>query len=140
MIWRLGLGALLLAVLAAALWVRLAPLPPERFHKMSAETRTGDHPAPGGFEAVRQVPDPQARLAELDRIITAHPRTARLEGSPDEGLLTYVTRSALWGFPDITNLWVEGDRVHLRGHLVFGRSDLGVNAARIQGWLARAGL
>lgn len=141
MILRAGLAIVVLAVLAAALWVRLAPLPADRYHRIpTAQHEAGDWPETGGFEAVRQVPDPKARLVELDRVIRAEPRTTLLEGSPDEGLITYVTRSALWGFPDITSLWIEGDRIHLRGHLVFGRSDFGVNRARLEGWLARSGL
>lgn len=128
--------------LAADVWVRFAPLPADIWHRIPAEAHdvAGDWPEPGGFEAVRQLPDPKARLVELDKIIRATARTELLEGSPEEGLLTYVTRSALWGFPDISTLWIEGDRIHLRGHLVFGRGDFGVNRARIEGWLARAGL
>ncbi|MDF2139915.1 DUF1499 domain-containing protein [Paenirhodobacter sp. CAU 1674] len=137
---RIGLIALVLLVAGFAAWVRLAPLPADRWHKMAATKTEGDWPDTGGFEAVRQIPDPQARLAELGRIVAASPRTVLLEGSVEEGLMTFVTRSAVWGFPDITNLWIEGDRVHIRGHLVFGRSDLGVNRDRILGWLGRAGL
>lgn len=137
-----GLALVLVLALAADAWVRFAPLPADIWHRIPVETRTeaGDWPEAGGFEAVRQLPDPKARLVELDKIIRATPRTELLEGSPEEGLLTYVTRSAIWGFPDISTLWIEGDRIHLRGHLVFGRGDFGVNRARIEGWLARAGL
>ena len=141
---RLALGVLLAVVIliaAADAWVRLAPIRADRWHRIPATAQAvGDWPETGGFEAVRQVPDPQARLAELDRIIRATPRTSCLEGAPEEGLVTYVTRSALWGFPDITNLWIEGDRLHIRGHLVYGRSDLGVNAARLHHWLELSGL
>ncbi|MDD8024442.1 MAG: DUF1499 domain-containing protein [Paracoccaceae bacterium] len=137
---RIALIILVVLVVGVAAWVRLAPVPADRWHKTTAGKAVGDWSETGGFEAVRQIPDPQARLAELGRIVAATPRTALLEGSAEEGLITFVTRSAVWGFPDITNLWIEGDRVHVRGHLIFGRSDLGVNRDRILGWLGRAGL
>lgn len=140
MILRIALALLILAVVGFAAWVRLAPLPVDRFHRMAAAQAEGDWPEPGGFEAVRQVPAPQATLAELTRLAEATPRTTRLEGAPEEGLVTFVTRSRIWGFPDISNIWIEGDRIHIRAHLVFGRSDFGVNRARVEGWLARAGL
>jgi hypothetical protein len=44
----------------------------------------------------------RAALARLDEIALATPRTTRLAGSPDEGRITWITRSALWGFPDYT--------------------------------------
>lgn len=141
MIWRVGLFLLVALVLGFAAWVRLAPVRPERWHRVpSAAAQVGDWLAPGGFEAVRQLPKPQAALVALDEIISTTPRTQRLEGAPEDGLVTYVTRSAVWGFPDITNLWIEGGRLHIRGHLIYGRSDFGVNRARIEGWLGRAGI
>lgn len=140
MILRLVLVALVLAVLAFAVWVRLAPLPVDRYHRMDSANAPGDWPARGGFEAVRQVPEPRAALVALARAAELTPRTELLEGSVDEGLLTFVTRSAVWGFPDISNVWIDGDRVHLRAHLVFGGSDFGVNRARVEAWLAQAGL
>jgi len=140
-ILRITLIAIVIVVIAIAAWVRLAPLPVDTYHRIPATQRAeGDWPEAGGFEAVRQVAEPAARMAELDRMILSTARTRRLEGSVEEGLITYVTRSAVWGFPDITNLWIEGDRLHLRGHLVFGRSDLGVNRARIDHWLVLCGL
>ena len=140
MILRLVLAALILAVLVFAVWVRLAPLPIDRYHRMDSNNAPGDWPARGGFEAVRQVPEPRAALETLARAAERTPRTELLEGSVDEGLLTFVTRSAVWGFPDISNIWIDGDRVHLRSHLVFGGSDFGVNRARVEGWLSQAGL
>ena len=39
-------------------------------------------------------------LAKLDRLAQATPRTKVLAGSPDEGFVTYETRSAGFAFPD----------------------------------------
>ncbi|RLL63935.1 DUF1499 domain-containing protein [Paenirhodobacter hankyongi] len=140
MILRLVAALLLLAVLGLGAWVRLAPLPADLYHRMDSAHGVGDWPAPGGFEAVRQVTEPKATLAALVTVVEATPRTALIEGSVEEGLVTVVTRSALWGLPDISNLWIEGDRVHVRGHLIFGPFDFGGNRSRIEGWLARAGV
>lgn len=139
---RRGAAAfLVLALAGGALWVRLAPLPADRYHRVPVLVQpVGDWPEAGAFEAVRQVPDPKARLVELDGIIREAAQTEALDGTPDEGLMSYVTRSALIGFPAIITLWIEGDRLHLRGASAFGPVDFGANRAHIQGWLARAGL
>lgn len=130
----LGLGLLL--------WPRLAPISADAFHRIDPEP--GAAPEAAGFEAVRQVPAPKAVLADLTRIATASESTELLEGSAEEGLVTVVTRSTPLGLPDITNLWIEGDRVHLRGHAAFGLTALGDGraraAVRIDDWLGRAGL
>ncbi len=127
------------------LWVRLAPIPVDAVHRIGAQTYgTGDWVEPEAFEAVRQVPAPRAALSDLVRIATARPETEVLEGSAEEGLVTVVTRSSVLGLPDITNLWIEGDRVHLRGRAIFPLLTLGSPRARaesrIEAWLALAGL
>ena len=45
---------------------------------------------------------PEDVLARLDAIALQTPRTMRLDGSPEDGLITWVTRSAVFGFPDYT--------------------------------------
>jgi uncharacterized protein (DUF1499 family) len=52
-------------------------------------------------------------------------------------MVTYVTRSRVMGFPDYTTVRQAGDMVEIYGRLRFGKSDLGVNAARIDRWLRR---
>jgi uncharacterized protein (DUF1499 family) len=54
-----------------------------------------------------------------------------------KGAKLYVTRSAVFGFPDYTTLRRAGDQLEIYGRLRFGKSDLGVNATRIDGWLMR---
>lgn len=134
------LTLLALIALSGALYVRVAPMDPEEFHRTYPGHGTGDWPTAGGFEAVRAVAGgPQEVLARLDAIILATPRTHHLAGSVAEGHVSYVTRSPLWGFPDTTNVWLEGDLLHIRGHLRFGGSDMGANRARIEGWLQALG-
>lgn len=137
------LAGLAIAVLAFGAWVRLAPHEAARFHRAGPALPLGNHASPGGFHAVRPwaafAGTPQTALARVEEVIRATPRTPRLAGSPTEGHFSYVTRSALWGFPDTTNVWIEGEALHISGHLRFGQSDLGVNRARIEGWLSALG-
>lgn len=122
---------------AAQAYIRLAPLPaPEPGERWGTYPQwEGD---PGGFGLTLQATPAQA--AALDAAIRATPRTRLLGGSLAEGQLRYVTRSLVWGFPDITELTVRPEEISISGHLVFGRSDFGVNQRRIEGWLAVAGL
>ncbi len=85
--------------------------------------------------------DATESLRALDKVARETARTTRLFGSPEEGLTTYVTRSALFGFPDYTTIGIfdgpEGDKyLEIFGRLRFGRSDLGVNTRRIREWRA----
>jgi hypothetical protein len=79
--------------------------------------------------------NPAALLARLDAIALATPRTTRIAQS--DGRITWETRSALWGFPDYTTAEVRTDGLYIYARLRFGRSDLGVNAARLNDWLAQ---
>jgi len=68
------------------------------------------------------------------------PRTEVVAGSLAEGQVTYVTRTKLMGYPDFTTIGVYGADpryVEVYGRSRFGRSDLGVNAKRVNGWLAQ---
>ncbi len=140
----IALGLVAVLVAGFAFWVRLAPTDPSAWHQPAYPKGLGDFPADGGFEAVRPLNRPAAEvLAEADRVIMATPRTDRIAGSVEEGMITYVTRSALWGFPDYTTVWVtesETPTISFHGRLRFGRSDMGVNRARIEDWLAELDL
>lgn len=80
-------------------------------------------------------------LARLDTIAMATPRTTRLAGSPTEGRITWITRSRLFGFPDYTTAAATrieaGTRLNILARLRFGRSDRGVNGARLRDWRTR---
>lgn len=125
------MGAVLALAIGASLWVRMAPSDPSQWHAMP-EAIT-DRDLPGG--AMRVVGAGENGLARLDAIIRATPRTELLAGTKEEGLMTYVTRSALWGFPDYTTIRQRGKQIELYGRARYGRSDLGVNAARLDRWL-----
>jgi uncharacterized protein (DUF1499 family) len=131
------IGGLVLATLAFGAWVRLAPSDPARWHSDPAQGTAGDNSPVA--KAYLPVPPAEA-LAAFDAVALTAPRTTRLAGGVEEGRITYVSRSRLWGFPDYTTVSaVPGDggawlAIHARAR--FGRSDLGVNAARVGRWLA----
>lgn len=126
----IGLG--LLAILAFAAYVRLAPSDPARWHVIPEGLEEGN----GTGYALRRIEARPDTLAALDAIARATPRTRVLAGSVEDGMITYVTRSAVMGFPDYTTVAREGESVVLYARLRFGQSDLGVNAARLDRWLA----
>jgi hypothetical protein len=134
----------LLAAVAASAYVRLAPSDAAEWHvdPAAAEPRDGHfvvRPAGGDTDGPLMEMPPGEALAAFDRVATATPRTERLAGSVEDGRITYVTRSRLWGFPDYTTVEaVEaegGSRYVIHARLRFGQSDMGVNAARVRGWL-----
>lgn len=81
-------------------------------------------------------PDPAAVLAKFAAIALAAPRTQVFAGSVAEGHVTFVTRSLLWGFPDFTTAQITPGGLTIWARQRFGRGDLGVNGARLKGWLA----
>jgi uncharacterized protein (DUF1499 family) len=126
------LSLVLLAVLGFGLWVRLAPSDPVRWHVSAGDAGNRDFAG----AAIRTVAAGPGDMARLDRIIRATPRTTHLAGSPEEGMVTYVTRSRLWGFPDYTTIEARPGQIVIHGRLRFGSSDMGVNRARLEGWIA----
>lgn len=132
----------LFAAAAFAAYVRLAPSDSARWHLALPADGPPDcavQPATGSARfACTYADPPEALLARLDAIALATPRTLRLAGDPASGRITYVTRSALWGFPDYTTAQAtptpDGTRLDLHACLRFGSSDMGVNAARLGQW------
>ena len=127
-------------------WIRLAPVNPQVWNVMPAPALgAADSPwntvtALTGGAVLRLSPDtgdPALLLARLDRIALATRNTRRLAGDVAQGRITWVTRSDLWGFPDYTTAQVQPDGLYLYARLRFGREDFGVNAARLNAWLAQ---
>jgi len=113
-------------------YIRLAPSDPARWH-VAPDVRENADLTHGVKRVIAAGP---AALGQLDAIIRESPRTRVLAGSVEEGMITYVTRTAVMGFPDYTTIQAAGDQVQIYGRLRFGRSDLGVNRNRVDGWLA----
>ena len=131
----------LVVVLATLmLYVRLAPTDVGLWHKRPSTTTPGDTLTVGSFQAVRRIAAPATQVLEaVEGIARETPRTRLLAGSVAEGMMTFQTRSQLWGFPDYTTVAVEGDLLVIYGRLRFGSGDVGVNKARIESWLVALG-
>lgn len=137
MVGKIILG-LVGAVLLVAAFIRLAPSNPETWHVAPDQE---PHDFDGSYHEVRVITGaPMDVFDRLDTIARAWPRTKVLAGSVDEGLVTYITRTKYWGFPDYTTVQVALDAddntvLSIHARLRFGRSDMGVNRARVRRWL-----
>lgn len=147
MIRYLIVFAIFIAV-ALVVYVRMAPFEAARFHKEAFPAAAGDYPNRNSFVAVRALTAaPEDVMKALDAVILKTPRTKRMAGMPGLELITYQTRSALFGYPDYTNVSIiapgtvdnAGSLLIVRGQARFGASDMGVNQARIKGWLDQLG-
>ncbi len=128
-VW-LGLGVLVVFVAAGLAWVRLAPDDVARWHQLPEMIQ--DRDMEGGV--MRVAP---GELADLDQIALSEPRTQVLAGSVEDAMVTYVTRSKVFGFPDYTTVAQRGEDLAVHARLRYGKSDMGVNNARVDRWLAR---
>jgi len=123
----------LAAVIVVLGFIRLAPIDPLDWNTQPEFSE--DKTFRGGvFRVLRTGAD---GLARFDVVASAAPRTKLLAGSVEDGTATYVTRTKLLGFPDYTTAHQDGDLLKVYARLRFGRSDLGVNGARIADWLAQ---
>ncbi|WP_377187233.1 DUF1499 domain-containing protein [Ruegeria meonggei] len=130
---KIALWLVLGLVFAIGAYIRLAPSDPARWH--IAPQVEADKDLKGGvMRVVETGPD---GLARLDALAQVTPRTSVLAGSVDDGMITYVTRTKVIGFPDYTTAQQDGDTLRIYGRLRFGGSDFGVNKARIDAWLGQ---
>lgn len=134
---KIAVAVVALVALGTAVWSRSVSPAADRYHVRFAAPEV-DTRSEGGFVAVRQT-DEQG-FVRLVETIFASPRTEQLAGKVEDGHVSFVTRTPIMGFPDVTNVLRTEDGIAVRGHLVVGRSDLGVNRRRIEGWLRQAGL
>jgi Protein of unknown function (DUF1499) len=129
----------IIALLGLMAFVRLAPTDPAAWQDMPAIDGPFDTVTPQTGGATLRISTakgaPADLLARLDAISMATPRTTRIAQSDTK--IIWETRSALWGFPDYTTAEVRPDGLYIYARLRFGRSDLGVNAARLTDWLSR---
>ena len=119
---------LLSLVVAFAAYVLLAPSDPSRWH--ISIPNEGDIDLAGG--AVRIVPNSPDVFERLIEMMSKLPRTEVLAGTVEEGHLTYITRSKLMGYPDYTTIERSDETIKIFARLRFVKSDLGVNAARLE--------
>jgi len=136
---------LVAVVLGLAAYVRLAPTDAALWHVdplLVAKPARPSHylmrDGDGDAEALVLTQPAEQVAATLAQIALATPRTTVVAG--EGGFVTYVTRSALWGFPDFTSVRIlpegEGSRVTIFARSRFGESDMGVNRKRVEAWLS----
>lgn len=125
-----ALTILIVLTLAAMAYVRFTPVNETSGKGRPAAQQIGSYPSEGGHYEVLDAAN--FDMERLEAAILSHPRSKRLA----EGI--YVTRTAIWAFPDIVHVWEEGGHLHISAHLVYGRKDFATNRARIEGWLEAA--
>jgi uncharacterized protein (DUF1499 family) len=155
-------AALILAGAAGYSVIRFSADDPARWHVDPARVQPGDRSndflaAPAGTTKVpadlesRLYPEsPRALLARFDDMAGSQPRVRVVAGDPDSLMITYVQRSRYIGFPDYLTVRAvafegevgeDGVRKTMSGLIIYsrsryGRSDFGVNRARVELWLA----
>jgi uncharacterized protein (DUF1499 family) len=125
------LWGVLIIVVAGLAYVRLAPSDPAQWN-IAPEVSENKTFKSGVKRLIVAGPD---GLARLDKIIMATPRTQVLAGSVTKGMVTYVTRSLVFGFPDYTTVQQDAGSLKIYARQRFGRSDIGVNKARVEAWI-----
>ena len=128
------IGITFVFVVLLLAYIRLAPSDASRWHVPVTATTSADRT--GG--AIRVLSVDEGALRRVDAAARALPRTRVLAGSVEEGRITYITRSRWIGFPDYTTVEHSDGLLRMHARLRFGRSDLGVNAERLQRLLAAA--
>lgn len=135
---------------ALIVYVRLAPNDAGTVHVQAQVRGPGDYPSADGFIAVRQITAaPSDVLKVIAQAAMDTDRTTVLAGTVDDGMITFVTRSKVVGFPDYTTVSIipsetdgldnAGPLLMINARLRYGKSDMGVNKRRVQSWLSALG-
>lgn len=142
---RLGLilfAVGLAAVLAAAVWFRVVPMPADTWHVEPADVTPPSRPNHDlrvGARAPVLEASPEVAAAMLADV-AASEGAVIIAGDPASGHVTYVVRSAVMGFPDAISVRLvpvgDGTRIEMFSRARFGYSDMGVNTARMDRWIA----
>jgi hypothetical protein len=141
---RMAVWVALGLLVVLALYVRLAPSDPARWHVAPVaegpwDTAVVTGPKSASLRLATGVRiglgNPVDMLARMDEVALATPRTTRLAGSVAEGRITWVTRSWLWGFPDYVTAEARADGLYIEARSRFGYGDLRVNVRRLQHWM-----
>lgn len=135
--------------------VRLAKDVPEEWHVdplKASKPSTPNSYRVGPVDATASPDDeaprfavPKSELATaFDAVALGENATHVLAGSADSGHVTYVQRSALFGFPDYVSVKFldaddGGSTLVVFSRSRFGQSDLGVNKKRVVRWLDALG-
>ncbi len=130
----------LLAALIGLAVIRLIPVDTEAFHEDPAlpEKRRSEVRLIGR-EAPRYPVEADELLAAFQRIATADFSTRLVEGSVEEGMMTFVSRSPVFGFRDFTTVKAVdeagGAKLSLFARPRGNVYDWGMNEKRSDRWL-----
>ncbi|GGE02436.1 Uncharacterized conserved protein, DUF1499 family [Gemmobacter megaterium] len=125
-----------IAVAGLLVWVRVAPSDPARWH---VDPVVAPDPATPNWARIQpgEIVAPEGTLAaRLEVALAREPNMRHLAGSLREGWASYVQRSRWIGYPDYISLRIlphaaGGETLAVLSRSRFGRSDLGVNTARL---------
>ena len=106
--------------------------------------------APVGFTPNPNLTTPRYKVppamlfAEIASVAAAEPRTYKLDSHPAHFQAAWVVRTPVANFPDVVEVAVrpdgaDGSALILYSHSIYGYSDFGTNAARLQRWLSAIG-
>lgn len=140
------LGLVIVISVALAIYIRVAPDDPARWHRDPAGRTATDKQndylvAPEGGDMVSPVYDktPEALMTAFQKMALAQPNTTLL-GERD-GFATFVQRTRLMSFPDYITVRAVpaegGSQLYVYSRSRYGRSDFGVNKARVSAWLKK---
>ena len=128
-------------VIVAMVIARLLPIDTEPFHEDPAEpdARHRSEVRMIGQDAPRFPADAETVLETLIGIVRREWNAGLVEGSVDEGMLTFVARSPVFGFRDFITVKAT-DEADMSKLAVFARPrfdlyDWGSNARRLDRWL-----
>ncbi|MEM9146065.1 MAG: DUF1499 domain-containing protein [Pseudomonadota bacterium] len=151
---RWGLGALLVLIALGGLMIRAAPHDPERWHvdPFLAERTGRPNDALVASRGATAAPpdrviesasdDVAEAVARLHAMAVVERRVEVVAGDPEVLHVTYVQRSALFGFPDYITVKADAEAraIAIWSRARYGYSDMGVNGARLARWLDGAGI
>ncbi|NNL19265.1 MAG: DUF1499 domain-containing protein [Boseongicola sp.] len=135
---------IVLVVFGGLGWIRFAPTDIDDWH---VDPAIANDPGPRGYrlmgrEAPRLDGDPDLVLEALMEVARGEPRVRRLDGSIDEGMITFVARTKWIGFRDYMTFKAvaEGHQTKLsaisRARYNVG-SDWGMNQERLEHWFRK---
>ena len=115
------------------------PSKPNWYRLVPADSGVDRDPDRDGHPPVFAV-DAVTLASAFDRAVKKEERVEILAGSAADGFVTYIQRSALFGFPDYVSvrfidLDAEGSTLAIFSRARYGHSDLGVNEKRVARWI-----
>lgn len=129
---------LLLAALCFAVYLRRSGYDAARWH---VPPRDGvEREMRASFRTIRPMTAPAAEVLDaIMKAAEATPHTRLMSGSPEEGLMTFESRSPFWRFPDYTTVGVLDGKLSIFARSRYAGRDWGKNRERVETWLAVIG-